>query len=353
MVRTIDAVDAATPLDFVLLGGDNIDSAQSNELDWMLSLLGPGGEEVDCDSGADDDPVRGRNNDPKDPFVAFGLNVPFLWVSGNHDVLIQGNIPVEDGIGTATGDFARTGTRDWSMPGGPIVRGTVVADPSRQPLSRTEVLSRVATDGDGHGVPQDAVTRGRATYAYDVPGTPLRFIVLDTTGPMASDGQVSIAEANDFVRPLLEQAQTDGKWVILASHHATTSIAEPAGALTQQEWLDLETEFPNVIFSFVGHSHEHRIRTIANSTSGHVVWEVMTSALADHPHQARLVEIWDTGSGYVRAHSTVFDFSVQGDPLAAEGRELGVLDMVAGWVPEARGTAEDRNVDLYVPAPTF
>jgi hypothetical protein len=160
-----------------------------------------------------------------------------------------------------------------------------------------------------------------------------------------------VTYATDVVRPLLQQAEADGRWVIFASHHSTTSMRESASTLTSAEWIDLQTEFSNVIFSFVGHSHEHRIRKLENSITGHTAWEVMTSALADHPHQARLVEVWDADNGFVRVHTTVFDFSVEDDPVAAEGRRLGVLDFVSGWAPEGRGTPIDRNVDLYVPAP--
>ncbi|HET6583154.1 MAG TPA: hypothetical protein VFG69_06900, partial [Nannocystaceae bacterium] len=87
--RTINAVHTATPLDFVLLGGDNADSAQMNEVQWFVDVL-DGAPVVECDSGVDDDPVPGPGNDPKDPFAPVGLDVPWRWVMGNHDVLVQG-----------------------------------------------------------------------------------------------------------------------------------------------------------------------------------------------------------------------------------------------------------------------
>ncbi|HTN92001.1 MAG TPA: hypothetical protein VL242_50375, partial [Sorangium sp.] len=37
-VRTINALHRSTPLDFVLLGGDNADSAQTNEISWFTSI---------------------------------------------------------------------------------------------------------------------------------------------------------------------------------------------------------------------------------------------------------------------------------------------------------------------------
>jgi hypothetical protein len=51
---------------------------------------------LECDSAIDDDPVPGPDNDPKDRFAPVGLDVPWRWVSGNHDTLRQGNWPVAD-----------------------------------------------------------------------------------------------------------------------------------------------------------------------------------------------------------------------------------------------------------------
>jgi hypothetical protein len=72
LVRTVNVVHQTTPIDFAVLGGDNGDNAQSNEEAWVLDLLN-GSSRVECDSGADDDPVLGPDNDPKDPLVAEGL----------------------------------------------------------------------------------------------------------------------------------------------------------------------------------------------------------------------------------------------------------------------------------------
>ena len=80
-------------LDFVLNTGDSVDNAQENELSWFLSTMRGG--EVDPDSGTDQDPLFGPNNDGNDAFLAHGLLATIPWYSaiGNHDVLIQGNVP--------------------------------------------------------------------------------------------------------------------------------------------------------------------------------------------------------------------------------------------------------------------
>ena len=115
-MRTINAVNAEDAVDFVVLGGDNADSAQTNEVQWYLDIM-DGAPVVHCDSGIDDDPVPGEANDPKDPFAPVGLDVPWYWVMGNHDVLVQGNFAIAGREDEPRCDVAGA-TRDWSMPVG-------------------------------------------------------------------------------------------------------------------------------------------------------------------------------------------------------------------------------------------
>lgn len=360
-VRTVNAVSKKDPFDFLLLGGDNADSSQQNEVDWVMAIL-DGASKVECDSGADDDPVPGPNNDGKDPFTAPGLTVPWYWVTGNHDILVQGNLPVTAEKDTeALGDNSVGGTRDWSQPGGPIFKGPVVPDPNRHLLDRKALMSRIAADGDGHGVGSAQMASGKAIYTFDVPDTPLRFLVLDTAAESGgSEGLIRQGDIDTVIKPLLDQAKTDGKIVSLASHHAVTSLGDGHGlggsvqadAVTPDAWLDFIGGYDNVLLSFVGHSHENRVRVIGPQSGGHSWWEVMTSALADFPNQLRVIEIWDEDNGWLRVHATNLDWNDMGDKVAREGRKLGVLDYVSGWIPgEAPGTPEDRNVDLWIQKP--
>lgn len=360
MTRSINAVHAETPVDFVLLGGDNTDSAQSNELDWVLTLLGEGGE-IHCDSGVDDDPVKGHNNDPKDPFVTPGLDVPFVWVMGNHDVLEQGIFRIDENRrATTIGSESLTGTRDFSMPGGPIVAGFVPADPARYHITPTELLTRVAASGDGHGISSATAASGRATFTYDVAGTDIRLLVIDTTSPFGgAEGLIREGDVTGTLIPLLDQAVTDEKLVILSSHHASSSLTDGSGlggmaqpdAITEAEFIDLVTSYPNVIASFVGHSHRHRIRALEGN--GRTVWEIMTAAVMDFPHQSRIVEIHDEGNGFLRFRLTNLDFATEDDPVAEEALRYGITDFVAGWADDSTSMTTDRNVDLYFPKPTL
>lgn len=358
-VRTLNALHKTLPLSFVLTGGDNSDSSQQNEVGWFMQIM-DGAARVKCDSGADNDPIPGPNNDGKDPFAAVGLAVPWKWVTGNHDVLVQGNFVVDDKErALAVGVDAPSGTRDYTLPGAPLTNGPVVADPARLPLHRDELMKQVAADGDGHGIGAAQMASGKAYYSFDVDGTPLRFVVLDTCAETGGDdGVVHQADIDATLKPMLDQAVSDGKWVVLASHHSTSSIGDGSGyggvqqadALTAQAWVDFLGGYPNIVFSMVGHTHLNRIRYVS-PTNGHAFWEVMTSALADYPHQFRLVEIWDDDNGWLRLRGLVTNYSTDGDPVAREAKALGVADAVAGWANDGYGGVTDRNVELFIPKP--
>jgi 3',5'-cyclic AMP phosphodiesterase CpdA len=359
-VRTINALHAKDPIAFTLLGGDNADSAQTNELEWALGILS-GAAQVKCDSGEDDDLVPGPDNDGKDPFVAMGLAMPWKWVTGNHDVLVQGNVKIDDGNRAAVvADTANGGTRNYAE-GGAIETGDfVIPDPKRALLSRTDLMTKVAGDKDGHGLGDAEKASGRATYTFDVPGTSFRFLVIDSAHEMGgSEGVIRQSEVDRVIKPALDKAQADGKWVVLASHHSATSLTLDGGAfgfketdaLSTDQWLAFVGQYPNVLFSMVGHSHENRVRPMTPST-GHAWWEVMTAAIADFPHQFRVVEIYDQDNGWIMMRTAAVDFSVEGDPVAEEGRRRGVIDLTSGWMPnDGTGTANDRNVELWIKKP--
>ena len=358
-VRTLNALHRKDAIAFTLMGGDNADSAQSNEVDWVLQILG-GSPNVRCDSGDVDDPVPGADNDGKDPFVAEGLAMPWKWNTGNHDVLIQGNLEVTDAYKqTVVSDAANGGTRDYRI-GGAITTDSVVADPKRALLTRTELMAKVGADKDGHGIGPDQKASGRATYTFDPEGTQLRFLVIDTAHETGgSEGVIRQSYVDSTLKPLLDKAKADGKWVVLASHHAASSLTQNGGAFGKMEddallpdkWADFIGSYPNVVFSMVGHSHENRVRAVM-PPARHPWWEVMTSAIADFPHQFRVVEIFDQDNGWIMMRATAVDFSVDGDAVAMEGRRRGVVDLTSGWLQsDGTGKPDDRNVELWIKKP--
>lgn len=367
-VRTINALHAKDPIAFTLLGGDNADSAQSDEVGWILGILS-GADDIECDSGNNDEIIDGPDNDGKDPFKAEGLKMPWKWVTGNHDVLVQGNLVVDDAqkAKALTAD-AFGGTRVYTDgKRGAVERGEgiSIADPRRALLTRPELMAKVAANGDGHGIGEAEKASGMATYTFDAEGTSFRFLVVDTAHEKGgSEGVVRQAEVDRVIKPALDKAKADGKWVILSSHHAISSIGDGSGfggvsggipdALTPEKWTELLVGYDNVLFFMVGHSHRHRVRKIepAAGASGHPFWEVMTAAIADYPHQFRTIDLFDQDNGWIMMRATCVDFSVEGDPIAAEGRRRGVVDLTSGWLPREAGVeANDRNVELWIKKP--
>jgi 3',5'-cyclic AMP phosphodiesterase CpdA len=305
--------------------------------------------------------VPGPGNDGKDPFVADGLAMPWKWVTGNHDVLVQGNLEVDDGNRSAVLDSsANGGTRDYKQ-GGVIVNGsdTVVKDPKRALLSRKDMVAKIVADKDGHGLTAAEKESGRATYAFDTEGN-FRFVVLDTAHERGgAEGVITQRELDRVIKPLLDKAKADGKWVILASHHAQTSLSTDGGAFGKPEpdalgpdqWAAFIGKYDNVLFSMVGHSHRNRVRPVTPA-GGHPWWEVMTAAIADYPHQFRVVEIFDQDNGWIMMRAVAVDFAVDGDPVAEEGRKRGVVDFTSGWLPDdGVGEPTDRNVELWIKKP--
>ena len=367
VIRTVNRLNQDDKMDFVLLGGDNADSAQQNELDWMLSIFGGNdGKAIACDSGDPDDPVPGANNDGKDPFVPQGLDVPWYWVTGNHDVLVQGNFPIDAlHIGLALGTAASGGTRNYRLPGAPITEDDVIADPKRALLLRQDMIARVtASTGKsgpaGHGLGTYAQQSGRAFYTQDFPNSPIRLMVIDVSAETGgSEGVLHRSDLEGFVKPALAQAKTDGKYVVIASHHPSGNFSDGSGlggavqadAVLGPEWQALLIANPNVIAHFAGHTHQQQINFIGTpGAAGY--WEVQTSAIADYPHQFRVIEIWDEDNGMLSVRTIAGDWSTDGDPVAAQGKTLGMLDFDAAWVtgPKA-GTLNDRNVALWSKKP--
>lgn len=355
-VRTINAFHRETPVDFVLLGGDNIDNAQSNELDWFTSIMN-GSDHVHCKSGDPLAPFPFAEDYPKHPFVAEGLQVPWRWVTGNHDILKQGTMRPRPG--EAEGSEAIAGTRDWSLPGGPVVEGTVVPDPDRYMLTRDELHDRVASVGDGHGITDDVKAYGKTYYWFDVKDTPVRIVVMDTAAETGGAlGLIQQSDLDEFLEPALEQAKADGKWVILNSHHGSHSLSDggtPGGirqddAVTLEDWYAFVGRYENVVMHLAGHTHVHRVNKRAPE-GGSPYWELETSALADWPNQMRVIEVWDQDNGYVMIRAIGLDYSDEGDPVVQDGRKRAIVDFTCGYENDGRGDATHRNVELWIPKP--
>jgi uncharacterized repeat protein (TIGR01451 family) len=140
-------------------------------------------------------------------------------------------------------------------------------------------------------------------------------------------------------------------------------------------FTQLLANHPNVVAYVAGHTHEHQLLRCGTprSTSGagdarfctdHLWWEINTSAVADWPHQSRLIEVMDNRDGTLSLFGTVVDHASPATApapgsavgflarqLASIGRTLGFNDTQVG-PPHGEGDPQlDHNAELVLRDP--
>jgi hypothetical protein len=359
---TVRALDREHP-QAVVVTGDIVDSAQENELDMALETLRGG--TVQPDSGArgydgvqeasQPDPFYFRPDDdaPRHPgvldaaqrrFRAAGLRAPWYPAIGNHDVLVQGEVPPTPEIeAVATGGKMVTGIDPRFLPpvldeqNAPSIVNSLItqgdafgrsekvpADPRRRNLSAPDVVRRLAAAA------QVRPAGGRLDYTFDI-GTSVRGIVLDTVNRSGgSRGQLTAAQLA-WLRG--ELARAGGRWIVVFAHNR---LPEPALAA-----LDAT---PRVAAVVMGNSHRNAVEPRDS------YWLITTSSLADFPQQARMFRLQEA---HVEgeARGAVLDTWMvdhDGRGLAGVSRELAYLDAQGGRPQGFAGRPTDRNVRLFV-----
>ena len=370
----------------VLVTGDLLDSAQRNELDQLLEVLRGG--PVDPSSGSEN--YRGvqeaSNPDgqfyrpdvdaPEHPnllaraqreFLSPGLRAPWYPALGNHDVLVQGELPPSDDTDAiATGDRAlltfdpvlrdllsglprgRRGDSpdlrdiprdaiDELLASGVPGRATEVPpDPRRRHLRDAEPARLLREAANLRAAPAGT----RLDYAADI-GPGVRLIVLDTASREGgADGVVASAQVRFLRREL---ARAGDRSIVVADHHGLHRSAggEAAAALLARD--------PRVVAELTGDTHRNAIRPVRTAAGGY--WRITTSSLADWPQQGRMVRLVTGPDGQRALETWMVDHSgrVDAEDQAGASRELSFLDAQGGRVTGLAGARRDRNARLWLP----
>lgn len=418
------------PLDVAVSTGDNIDNQQHNELDWFLTGLN-GGTITPTSGGATyrgvqspdwgddaywcpDRPATaayGRIGFPQvdglldaavAPHRSAGLAMAWYSCYGNHDGLLQGNLPRSEAAdriltgdrkiarlpdGTGAGFVARMFDDlegiEADLASGRLPSHEVTPDAHRRTVRRDEWLrahldhpGRVGPHG--HGFTESHVEDPMLAYRFDVaPG--VVGLTLDTGGYSAgSIGQRQLDWLEEQLRSTHSSAfdasgqrvRTGGTdtLVLLFSHFTidtlTGALPDPAHPDERQylgpELVAFLHRWPNVIGWINGHTHTNEVQAVpdrSGRTGG--FWQITTASHVDFPEHARIVEVVDNRDGTLSLVCTMLDHvaPVQADvgatssfDLAAWSRELAANDVDVN-IAHHLGDPSSLNVELVLRAP--
>lgn len=399
VIARINEVHAEDALDFVINTGDNIDNQQENELmrfidNWegTLTTVGPISDLTCVEDGQSADVDDTSNDETEDctylpssvseANVALAPGLPWFSAFGNHDGLIQGNVPIEPSFQDIAGQSGRYLIDQEEYVAMHFRAGTQCIEGQ----SMGDVLDDF---GHGYGFARqrlcDEDPDNDGYYSFSLAG--IHFIVLDTLnddfvsmnenlqGLFVPQQQVGYDLIGGYAEGAIDPAQAawleaeidahKDRLVVIFSHHtinsmftdpAATACCGPngesledlllaAGFQTGKGVQDMLADKPNVVAWIGGHTHQHRVQAKnvdAGESQG--FWNIESSSLIDMPQEFRTIEVWvteDGGQGFITMRSATHDFE--------PGRVLAMGDPQAD--PDAAGTSADQDVLLWFDVP--
>ena len=387
-VRTANVLYRLIPFDFGFSLGDDVNSAQYNELRWFIDSMD--GQYITPSSGTN---AGATTIDYQKPFQAAGLNpdIPWYQVLGNHDhfwagslvvteylresytnnqILLFGDLDV-DGINSRSHFM---GTVNGSTPNGTIIdvgpvadfidpvtgftNAPVVAlDTNRYYLETTNYMKEFFTTKSkpvGHGFSQWNVTNNLACYSFETKANlPLKIIVLDDTMTDQNldfphgQGGLDTNQLNWLVGELAE-GQAQEKLMIIAAHIPIELIGMPGStnsAITASDLLLTLHQYPNLILWVAGHMHRNNVKeqlSVYNDPE-YDFWEVECPSLRDFPQEFRTFEIYRNTDNTISIVTTDIDPEVTPGSCADKSRGYAVGAARIFAAPSAAPTPNSAN----------
>ncbi len=366
MVHAANRISAGpltgAPIDAVVITGDVVDNAQSNELNWYINILDGG--VIDPKSGDNliseashssnlalyDEHYYHPDGPPTDSpadrphvlhdfphfkgvlaaserkFHAEGLKHKWLAVHGNHDALLQGTAAATPELNElATGSEKLSGLKNLNILAdlftgfgevGPAVYPSidqlitlkVQADPRRKLTTLEEWVDIHTRCGHDHGLEKEQT---KTAYWYRNIGSDVLLIGLDTVNRYGGWQGCIHREQFEWLREVLVASHE--KYVVISSHHPLENLFngyvpdDQLAPALEEEVQQLLADFPNVIIWFAGHVHDHKISQRKNSNGSPAFWEIRTGSHIDWPQQSRTIEIVKTNDGKIAIGTVIFD----------------------------------------------
>jgi hypothetical protein len=283
----------------------------------------------------------------------------------------------------------------------------VPSDPRRRPLKKSEWMQEHCDTGGTpvcHGFTPSDIASGMGYYSFN-PRPGIRFVVLDSIAENGGDGGNIDHLQFTWLHEQLLDAEAKHELALVFAHHSLETmnqpplsvfgagdqggdpnpavhfgmgpeqltqpctVSDPAAAPTLDETLRcLMLRHPSVIAFVNGHEHNNRINAFERKDGqGKTLggfWQINTASHIDWPQQSRTIDVVDDGDGNLSLFGTILDHAAAPNPgsgaagvrrLASISRELSYNDPDArngeDGQSDARGTRNDRNVELIVRNP--